>query len=272
MGDLDLPWVQAAEYGPKFTLPAHIRVIHSTEGPMVAGNARALASNWFGRRSADGGAGTSAHDIFDPAGGILMVPADHIAWHCGPGGNGFTRGSEHCGYVALPREQWLSPAGQAMLDHSARFNAAAAHRDGVLPRWLTIPQLRAHEPGFCTHNDIRLAFGGTTHSDPGPNFPYDWYMQRVQFYYDGGTDEIEGIIMASGDDIVGAVNGVRDAVNRQMSGFYETMVRPDTAHEPGSVRGTNNRLDEVTEQLADAVTALQGISGKLDAIVTKLGG
>ena len=182
MGDLDLPYLQAASYGPTFSLPAHIRVIHSTEGPMSRGNARSLAGpNWFGGPQA----GTSAHDIFDPGEGVKMVPDNHIAWHVGPGGNGFTRGSEHCAYTRYTTEQWLSPDGQEMLDRSARYNAAAAHRDGVLPRWLSLTQLQNREPGFCTHNDIRLAFGGTTHSDPGPNFPYAWYMQRVQMYYDG---------------------------------------------------------------------------------------
>lgn len=181
MSDLNLPLVEAASYGGVFTLPVHIRVVHSTEGPMSRGNARALARNWFGTSQS----GTSAHDIFDPSEGVKMVPDNHIAWHVGPGGNSFTRGSEHCAYVRYTTAQWLSADGQEMLDRSARYNAAAAHRDGVLPRWLSLTQLARKEPGFCTHNDIRLVFGGTTHSDPGPNFPYAWYMQRLQMYYNG---------------------------------------------------------------------------------------
>jgi hypothetical protein len=31
-------------------------------------------------------------------------------------------------------------------------------------------------PGITSHTDLRLAFGGTTHTDPGPNFPWDVFM------------------------------------------------------------------------------------------------
>jgi len=230
---------------------------------MSVGNAAGLARNWFGRPASQGGAGTSAHDIFDPADGVMMVPADHIAWHVGPGANGFTRGSEHCGSVNLTREEWLSPNGQSMLDRSARYNAAACVRDGVQPRWLTLTQLAARQSGFCTHNDIRLVFGGTTHSDPGPNFPYGWYMDRVRFYYDDGGDEWEGIMAASADELLAELKGLRADLNRQASGMYETMVRPDPAHESGSVKGTNNRLDEVQTLLTTIAGTLDDIAGKL---------
>jgi N-acetyl-anhydromuramyl-L-alanine amidase AmpD len=237
MGDLDLPYLAAASYGPRFALPAHIRVIHSTEGPMSRGNARALAGPaWFG-----GPAGTSAHDIFDPGEGIRMVPDDRIAWHVGPGGNAFTRGSEHCGRVALTPEQWLSADGREMLDRSARYNAAAAHRDGVLPRWLTLTQLARREAGFCTHNDVRLVFGGTTHTDPGPNFPYDWYMARVRDYYDGGTMSQEDV----------------DAVNKHM----DTQLR----YLYGALSGTPNSVYAGGTTAKDAADAVRADLAKLAA-------
>lgn len=246
MGDLDISFLQAFSFGPEFSLPAHIRVIHSTEGPMSRGNARALAGpNWFGGPKA----GTSAHDIFDPSEGVKMVPDNRVAWHVGPGGNSFTRGSEHCAYTRYTREEWLSEAGQAMLDLSARYNAAAAKRDGVQPRWLSLTQLAHKESGFCTHNDIRLVFGGTTHSDPGPNFPYDWYMDRVRFYYDGGDNAAEGdweaIVAASGDDILEMLG----TINKNLSGTYYKDTQPNATQEAGSLKGITARLDEISEKL-----------------------
>lgn len=37
------------------------------------------------------------------------------------------------------------------------------------------PKVRA----FYGHNDMRLAWGGTTHTDPGPNFPWDRLFEAV---------------------------------------------------------------------------------------------
>lgn len=263
--DLDLPFLPAYAYGPVFRLPVHIRVIHSTEGPMSRGNARALAGpDWFGGPLA----GTSAHDIFDPGEGVEMVPPDHVAWHVGSGGNYFTRGSEHCGRVALTREQWLSPDGQEMLDRSARYNAAAAHRDGVLPRWLSLTQLAAKEPGFCTHNDIRLVFGGTTHSDPGPNFPYDWYMDRVRAYYDGKDPDD----MAADPAVLDALAAIKtsvDGVATKLDGIYQAGFKGfsqgavSPAHTQTSVRGVNEGVDQAVAVLNRLATGLDTLASRM---------
>jgi hypothetical protein len=242
-GDLTLPFLRARSYGGAFRLPARIRVIHSTEGPMSRGNARILAGPaWFG-----GPAGTSAHDIFDPGEGIKMVPDGNVAYHVGPNGNGFTRGSEHCGRVALTREQWLSAEGRSMLERSARYNAAAARRDGVRPRWLSLTQLARRESGFCTHNDIRLALGGTTHSDPGPNFPYDWYMARVRAHYDSTAEDAEMAQYASQlDEILRRVKHI------------ETMV-------PTASNQSAARDNQIRAAVADAVTTILAALRELPA-------
>lgn len=261
MSDLILPYVPAAAHGGPFTVPVHIEVIHSTEGPMVAGNALALAG-WFGRDEAHDGPGTSAHAIFDPAGGVAMVPLDHIAWHCGPGGNGFTRGDEHCGKVAMTREQWLSPAGQAMLDHSARHRAARLHASGGLPRWLTLTQLRAREPGMCTHNDIRLAFGGTTHSDPGPNFPYDWYLERVRHYYFGEDD----VTPQELEDAV-AAGVAKFARTRQLEGqpsLNESVFASDNLIRQAQTNG--NGIGDLLTTTNNLVAAAADIKAVVDAV------
>lgn len=189
--------IPAAAHGGQFPKdPPPFIVIHSTEGPMSDGNARALAQ-WFAKTTAEGGPGTSATDIFDPVEGIRMLDDHTIPYHVGGAGNPKGKGSEHCGSVDLTTDQWLSDRGKAMLDRSARANAEEArHRGWTLDqcRWLTVTQVAAYTAGFCTHNDIRLALGGTTHTDPGPNFPYSWYMDRVRAWYqdpaNGGDDDM----------------------------------------------------------------------------------
>lgn len=186
---MNLPYLEAASHGGPFRQHQRLLVMHSTEGPMSRGNARALAGpNWFG-----GPAGTSAHAIFDPGEGVEMVKSDRIAWHVGPGGNGISLGVEHCGRVGMSKEQWLSPDARSMLRLSAEWNAQYCHLLDIPPRWLSLTQLRAGQSGFATHNDIRLAFGGTTHSDPGPNFPYAWFMTQVQAFFDGNPPQEDDV-------------------------------------------------------------------------------
>ena len=204
-----------------------------------------------------------------------MLRPNIIGYHVGPGGNGFTRGSEHCGRVSLTRAQWLSVDGQEMLDRSARYNAAAAHRDGVLPRWLSLTQLRAKQPGFCTHNDIRLVFGGTTHSDPGPNFPYDWYMARVQAYYNGVPIQEDDVSLKDLQDFFNAdrINIPRGQPNNDnifvnLTGMGQGEINRDNA-EAAALRALAANVSDTKS----AVTALAGAvntAGMTDAQVTEL--
>lgn len=193
---MNLPYIEAYSHGGPFARPPRLLVVHSTEGPMSRGNARALAGpNWFGGPQA----GTSAHAIFDPGEGVEMVKPDRIAWHVGPGGNGISLGTEHCGRVGMTPEQWLSPDAKSMLRLSAEWNAQYCHLLGIPPRWLSLTQIAAGQSGFCTHNDIRLVFGGTTHSDPGPNFPYAWYMTQVQAFFDGTPPQEEDVAITEAE-------------------------------------------------------------------------
>ena len=185
--------IPAYAHGGQTRDPSPFIKIHSTEGPMSDGNARALA-NWFARSPAAGGPGTSATDIFDPVEAIQMLDHRIIPYDSGPKGNPRGSGSEHCGSVNLTKAQWLTDRAKDMLDMSARANAQEAHRRGwtlAQCRWLTVSEVARFVAGFCTHNDIRLALGGTTHSDPGPNFPYAWYMERVRFWFQNPSGQQE---------------------------------------------------------------------------------
>jgi len=206
--------VPAPAHGGRFNPdPPHMDVIHSTEGPMSRGNALALAQNWFGRPESQGGAGTSTTGIFDPGDSVRMLDEHTIPFHVGPDGNPVSSGDEHCGSVNLTTAQWLSADGREMLDRSAKVKAQRAiarHWTLAECRWLTLSQVAARNVnGFCTHNDIRLALGGTTHSDPGRNFPYSWYMGRIRFWY----QTLTGTLPAE-DDVPNTAQEIKSWVNQ----------------------------------------------------------
>jgi hypothetical protein len=60
------------------------------------------------------------------------------------------------------------------------------HVYGIPCRWLTDDQVKIREKGLTTHTQLRRVFGGTTHTDPGPNFPYDFVLSAVRDAFDGG--------------------------------------------------------------------------------------
>lgn len=194
--------IRSIHYGPAFTNsePRQI-VIHSVESEIVAGLARSLANGWF-RNPANQ---TSAHNIADPREQIDMVSDRQRAWHCG-NGNSTSWGKEQVGRARFTRAQWTTPLGMAMLRNSATDAARRCKEAGIPARWLSLTQLANNEKGFCTHNDMRIVRGGTTHTDPGPGFPYDLYMDLVRRAL--GQDE--------GDDDMPSAKEIADEIlNRQ---------------------------------------------------------
>ena len=153
--------------------------VHSAETPLRAGYAESLATNWFARL-----APTSAHIIVDPAAIVKMVNYDKVAWHCGAG-NSVLFGDEQAGYARFSEEEWLTEAGVLQMDNLAlvireqlesinsplKVSSEAEARRG---RELGKPF------GIITHNTARLAFGGTTHTDPGKGYPVELLLDKVK--------------------------------------------------------------------------------------------
>ena len=65
------------------------------------------------------------------------------------------------------------------LDLIAPVIRADAAKYGIPLQRRTVAELKAWQPGITSHNDLRLAFGGTTHTDPGPNFPWDYFIDLL---------------------------------------------------------------------------------------------
>lgn len=185
MSTLPLKWMPAAAHGGPFKAPAATCVvIHSTESENTPGMAEALMGpGWFGGPKA----GTSTHKTVDVDSICEGVKRTTVAYHAGPGGNTWGIAYEFCGRASWSAAKWREPAQLQMLRNAAPhiaddLAAIAGGRAEALEaaRWLSLVQLARHEHGLCTHNDIRLALGGTTHSDPGPNFPYAELLAYVR--------------------------------------------------------------------------------------------
>lgn len=154
-------------------MPSAIRhiVVHSTEGGTAASVAEFFATT----------ARASTQLVVDELECYRCVPDLVIPWGA-PGVNTTGLHIEHCGFARWTRTAWL--AHDATLRRSAAKAALWCWRYDIPRRWLTVAQLRAGKPGFCRHSDAARAFPpDDPHSDPGPGFPRDEYLDYVETYY-----------------------------------------------------------------------------------------
>lgn len=112
---------------------------------------------------------------------------DWQVWATGNKGNDILLHLCFVGNASQSRAEWL--AQDKMLRAGASVVKYWASKYNFPLRKVGVNGL----PGICGHVDTR-AWGSTTHTDPGPNFPYD----KLIAYAKGGAQD-EGVFMALSD-------------------------------------------------------------------------
>jgi hypothetical protein len=122
----------------------------------------------------------SSHYTADNDSIVACVRLGDVAWTVGNRpGNYRGINWELSGFASQTRAQWLDDFGRAMLNRIAPYIRSDAARFSIPLRRCSVADLQAFRPGITCHNDLRLAFGGTTHTDPGPNFPWDYLFAAL---------------------------------------------------------------------------------------------
>jgi hypothetical protein len=174
----ELLFVEAAGYttGRPDGKPLWI-VVHDMEASETATRAENTAAYYV---NPSDGRRVSSHYTADNNSVVQCVRLKDSAWTVGnrPGNN---RGInwELSGFASQTRAQWLDPFGLAMFAQIAPILRADAAKYGIPLERRTVAELKAWKPGITSHNDLRLAFGGTTHTDPGVNFPWDVFLNLM---------------------------------------------------------------------------------------------
>lgn len=157
-------------------------VIHSTEGPEVGSDRRGNGTtDMFSNRNRT--KPTAAHYVVEPYEITQMAREKDLIRHCGGSGNWFTIGIEMVGSAYQTRAEWLDQWSRPMIIKTAQLTADICKRQSIPPVHLTDDQLRNEQKGIVSHRQIRDVYRGTTHWDPGPNFPWDVFMAEVTRYY-----------------------------------------------------------------------------------------
>lgn len=170
--DLDtLPYVPARHQWPRGRQTDWI-VLHSVEGATGRGAALRTAEYF---RTVERVA--SAHYSVDPSAIVCSVKPVRKAAHA-PGANEIGIGIEICGRAAWSRHRWLDIENTPMIDLTAHLVAALCRKFDIPADYLG--RVIANRRGITTHGDVTRAmhvFGG--HTDPGPDFPMDFLLHRV---------------------------------------------------------------------------------------------
>lgn len=157
--------------------------IHNT-----ANDATAEGEASYATRRTDG---ISAHFYADSNSVVQSLDTKDRAGHAGSdNGNQHAVAVEITGTNDKPRSWWLANVAWdrlgAVLAHVCRHYGIQVRRASVGEMDVN-PRVKA----FYSHNDMRLAWGGTTHTDPGNNFPWDRLFQAVNAALNGEDDDMD---------------------------------------------------------------------------------
>lgn len=175
---MTIPFIQAKNFNKIMGGKRAIRlvVIHSMEAPEKPGTARAVA-NWFAGKTAPQ---ASAHFCVDDQETIQCVNENDVAW-AAPGANNDGVHIELAGYAKQSTEDWDDAYSAGELKRAAQLAAALCFKYGLPRKRLTVAEVTDKTTkGICGHIDVTKAFHGSTHTDPGPGFPWDRFIEMVE--------------------------------------------------------------------------------------------
>lgn len=171
MRALGVPYVQGRNSYPDADGMKFGIAIHNTSNDASAEDEASYAT-----RRTDG---VSAHFYADSDSIIQSLDTDAKAGHAGSRiGNENAVAVEITGFNGWTRQQWLDRVAWGKL---GAVLAQVCRRYGVVVRRASVTEMQANPKvrAFYGHDDMRRAWGGTDHTDPGGNFPWDHLLAAV---------------------------------------------------------------------------------------------
>ena len=216
--------------------------------------------------------GTSAHAYVDWDSLTQALDTDRKAGHAGSAyGNENAIAIEFTGLDSYSRQKWLDSIAW---DQVGAWIAYILKNDpdyrGFQVRRATVAEMKANPKvkAFYGHDDMRRAWGGTDHTDPGANFPWDRLFQAVNQALTGGAAALEGDDMALTEWTVGKPAGLRD--DQITQGTTETLSSGQAA--AGDLSQGHYGMHQRDTVLAGAAEHAAAASRKLDTVIALVSG
>jgi hypothetical protein len=176
--------------------------VHNTSNNAAAANEASYAT-----RRTDG---TSAHFYVDRTEVIQSLDTRVKAGHAGSReGNENAVAVEIVGVNGKTRQWWLD---NVCWDNLGAALAVVCRNYGVSARRASVAEMKANPKvrAFYSHDDMRRAWGGTTHTDPGDGFCWDRLFEAVNAHLPSPTNPTTGAVMLP-------INGTLPRLERGMS-------------------------------------------------------
>lgn len=172
-----IKFVQGRNYSADSDHRKYGVAIHNTSN-----NATAEAEASYATRRTDS---VSAHFYADSDSVVQSLDTNVRSWHAGSqNGNDNAVSVEITGFNYWTRAEWLKRVAWDQLGRVLAL-VCLAHGIPVLRRSPEVLHANPKAGGFYGHDDMRRAWGGTSHTDPGPNFPWDHLLAVVASHING---------------------------------------------------------------------------------------
>lgn len=130
---------------------------------------RAVSYHYTASQAADGGVTV-----------VDVVDTDYASWSVGNANNRSINLVFAGSRASWTRQQWLTLAGKA-IDVAAYLAVQDCRKYGITPKVIP-PPYSDRLPGISDHNYVTKIIGWGSHTDVGPNFPWDVFAAAVAKY------------------------------------------------------------------------------------------
>jgi hypothetical protein len=152
-----------------------VQVIHDMEAPETGHTAEDIAQWWHG----NGSPKTSAHYCYDNDSEVQCVTDMDVAYAC-PGLNHDGIHHELAGYAKQSPDEWRDRFSLATMTRCAVNVATKCEQYNNEKVWLSDKELAAGKTGIVDHWGGTRVYRKSTHTDAGPNFPKDLFIELVR--------------------------------------------------------------------------------------------
>lgn len=172
---MSIPFVRAKYYDADGNRYINTIVLHTMEVPEEPTMAERIAGYFANPERV-----ASCHYNCDNDSTVQSVEDKDIAWHAA-GGNLYSLGIEQSGVAAQNATDWQDAYSQQMLKTQvAPLLADKAKQYNIPLVYVDWRGLQNGVRGITTHNDVRLAFQKTTHTDPGAYYPMGQVLELAR--------------------------------------------------------------------------------------------
>lgn len=217
--------------------------------------------------------GVSAHFYVDGDSVSQSLDTESRAGHAGSKiGNENSIAVEIRGGNGMTRAWWLQNVAWTELGRVLAYVITHdTDYDGFQIRRASVAEMRANPKvkAFYGHDDMRQAWGGTTHTDPGPNFPWDRLFDAVNTSLT--EDDMSGELADKALSKLGSIMGTQEQIFLRLSRGEDPVYGTARlrAEEPWWQDANLKAIAETLKEILSTLDRIAGAESNVDVAAVK---